>query len=607
MVASERVDGAALRRRIRKRLSGDTSPVTVLRGGTARELGERICQAAVPEKVPASLPVLIKPNLGGFAWFKNPQRNNGDNGLTGRTTDPEFVRGIIRCLRARGHQTITVADGWSAEAKHWKRLIEASGYRAMAAEENVALVALNDDGVFDKTGEQPGRPMALGGMEKTSVPTLLVPKIVAEHLDNGLFISAPKLKTHRFSVISLAIKGMQGTVMYSDAAPAYRQKWRSHRELSPYLKARKKNKGADDRAAYVAALEIFAERMVDVLEVQAPHVVLADGAPAMSGDGFHVLFPDPEPFAIGGTNPVRVDRVGAELMGLWNNPDLARELGGHSTSPLITAAGKRLGLDLERVEVIGNGAGLLDAPRPVHFIAMAPFTIERKARAKAAEAPASPARSSAAKPVASARAGRPGRPARWRRADEPAWSQAPEIAWQTDYAGRDTGIHTKARFLWSSEALYALFTVEQTDFNTDTSRPIEVEREGLYKEDCVEIFLVPDPSRSKHYYEIEVGPHGHFFDLELNRYPGQKKRNLAWSSELRIATSRDPTARRAVIEIALGARDITRILAPGARIPMGLYRMEGKSPRHYLAWSPPRTPRPKFHVPEAFGTLLLEP
>jgi hypothetical protein len=35
--------------------------------------------------------------------------------------------------------------------------------------------------------------------------------------------------------------------------------------------------------------------------------------------------------------------------------------------------------------------------------------------------------------------------------------------------------------------------------------------------------------------------------------------------------------------------------------------MEGTSPREYLAWSPPRTPKPNFHVPEAFGTLVLDP
>jgi hypothetical protein len=35
--------------------------------------------------------------------------------------------------------------------------------------------------------------------------------------------------------------------------------------------------------------------------------------------------------------------------------------------------------------------------------------------------------------------------------------------------------------------------------------------------------------------------------------------------------------------------------------------MEGKSPRSYLAWSPPRTAKPNFHVPDAFGVLVVDP
>jgi len=101
VLAEGSVDGTALRASVARRLKGDRSPVTVLRGGTALELGERLCQVVVP-KVPAEKPVLIKPNIGGFAWFKNPARHGGDNGVAGRITDPAFVRGIIRCLRARG-------------------------------------------------------------------------------------------------------------------------------------------------------------------------------------------------------------------------------------------------------------------------------------------------------------------------------------------------------------------------------------------------------------------------------------------------------------------------------------------------------------------------
>ena len=60
------------------------------------------------------------------------------------------------------------------------------------------------------------------------------------------------------------------------------------------------------------------------------------------------------------------------------------------------------------------------------------------------------------------------------------------------------------------------------------------------------------------------------------------------------------------IEAAFRAPEIVHALESGKRLPFALYRMEGKSPRLYLAWSPTRTAKPNFHVPEAFGTLLLD-
>src|SRR5207253_11011628 len=114
-------------------------------------------------------------------------------------------------------------------------------------------------------------------------------------------------------------------------------KHRMHREINAYLRARKAQlpESAADRKAYVAALETFGERIADVVEVEAPDAVLVDAAPAMGGDGFQQLWPLPEKVAIGGTNLILVDRVGAEVLGRWDNESLARELGGHGTSPLI--------------------------------------------------------------------------------------------------------------------------------------------------------------------------------------------------------------------------------------------------------------------------------
>jgi uncharacterized protein (DUF362 family) len=619
VIVASSVDGAALRARNRDRIRGDRSPVTVLQAApgadAAFELGRRLCEAVVPKRPPET-PVLLKPNIGGFDWFKDPAKNGGDDGVRGRTTDPAFVRGVIRCLRARGHQRITIAEGWGATHKDWERLVRVSGYEAMAKEEHVPLVALDDDGVFDVEGDQPGKPLGIRGLEATHVPTLLMPKLLAEHLAHGLFLSLPKIKAHRFAVYSMAVKGMQGTVMLSDASPAFRQKWRMHKELNPYLDARKKG-ASEDRAAYVAAIETFAERMTDVLEIEAPDAVLAEGAPAMGGDGFQKLWPMPVPIAIGGTNPILVDRVGAQWLGLWNNADLGRALQGHTTSPLLETAAKRFGVDISSPALLGDGARLLDQTRPVHFVGMAPFAIHSD------ETPAADLGALTLTPRADGGTSADAMPSDTElpivhaaplgsdsikldgRGDDPAWKRAAPTEWETDYSSKNTGIVTHARFLYAPDALYALFEVEGTGLHTDRTRPTDVARPKLYEEDCVELFLTPDPSRRHHYYEVELGPFGHHFEVEIDL--DTKKSNTAWSSGATIATTQDARDRKAIIEAKLTAPEITRAMRAGATLPLGLFRMEGLGPRSYLAWSPPRTAKPNFHVPQAFGTLALDP
>jgi uncharacterized protein (DUF362 family) len=602
VVTSGEVDGDALRVRTRARIGGDRSPVTLLEGRSARELGERICEKSVPSR-PKDTPILIKPNIGGFEYFKDPAKNGGDDGIHGRTTDPEFVRGIIRCLKARGHTTITIAEGFAYSHKEWDRLLAASGYGAMAREENVAIVGMDDDGVFDVEGDQPGKPLAVRGMEKTHAPTLLMPKILAQHLEHGLFISAPKLKAHRFGVVSVGIKGMQGTVMLSDASPAFHQKWRMHKELSKALELIPKDKEKGNEA-YLDSLHVFAERMTDCLEVAAPHVVLAEGAPAMGGDGFGKRWPSAENVAIGGTNPILVDRVAAQFLGLWDNADLAKELGGHKTSPLIETAAKRFGVDLANVTIVGDGASLLASPRPVHFVSMNGFALHSDDRP--------PELVPGGKSVAPADAPRPTLHAKRVEegsiaidgAAEARWESAPATTFETDWTGTPSGIETKVRVAWSKSALYVLWELSGAKVFADASRPIATERDKLYEEDCVEIFLGPDAKERTRYYELEVGPLGHFLDVAVDR--AKKKSDVAWSSKPEIATKIDRAKNEVRIEVAIRAPEIAAALRAGAHLPLALYRMEGKSPRLYLAWSPTRTEKPNFHVPDAFGTLVLD-
>jgi uncharacterized protein (DUF362 family) len=592
VVVGDTVDGAALRAANRRRIADDKSAVTVLKGGTALELGQRLCEAVVPRRPPET-PVLIKPNMSGIDWFKNPRTNNGDDGVAGRITDPEFVRGIIRCLKARGHTAITVADGYGGKPADHERLIKVSGYQTMCAEEKVALVAIADDGIWDVTGDMPGKPLGLSGMEHTNVPTLLIPKIIAEHLDHGLFISAPKLKAHRFAVFSIGIKSLQGIAWYSNAMPAHQQKWRTHKEVGPALAAVKKG-APDARAIYVRAVETFSKRMVDILEVEAPHVILAEGAPAMNGDGFEVLFPSSETMAVGGTNPVLVDRVGAELLGLWDSDALAKELGGHKTSPVLEEAAERFGVDIAKPAVTGDGADLLAARRPTRFYAMAGFIIDDVAAAER--------RRIHAVHVADDEV-----PAMDGTVDA-VWARAAPLTFNTDWMGRDTPHAATVRVLYSSRGLHILWQLEGAGLNTDTARPTDQERANLYEEDCVEVFVAPDPALRARYFELEVGPYGHWFDILVDRTgrPGVKKSDTEWNAGLAIGTARDANAHTATIEMTISDPGLVAALRPGATLPLGLDRMEGKRPRRYLMAFPGRTAKPNFHAPTGFGELVLD-
>ena len=94
VVATSSVDGAALRARHIDHLKNDRSPVTVLQGDGPLSLGQRICEAVVPQR-PKTTPILLKPNICGFDGFKNAEKT-GDDGVSGRVTDAEFVRGVVR-------------------------------------------------------------------------------------------------------------------------------------------------------------------------------------------------------------------------------------------------------------------------------------------------------------------------------------------------------------------------------------------------------------------------------------------------------------------------------------------------------------------------------
>ncbi len=122
------------------------------------------------------------------------------------------------------------------------------------------------------------------------------------------------------------------------------------------------------------------------------------------------------------------------------------------------------------------------------------------------------------------------------------------------------------------------------------------------------MFLAPKGRYARSYDEIELGPRGHFFDVKIDRFARDVAHagDVSWSSGVEVKTVVDEVAHRAVIEARIPAPDIVAALKPGAELPLGLFRMEGAQKRMYLAWSPPATDKPDFHVFDAFGKLVID-
>jgi len=129
-------------------------------------------------------PILIKPN---HIVAKHPS--------TGMTTNGRVLEGIIKFLKDKGLNDLTIGEG-----SGWTDTFEAfrvAGIDEIAKKWNVKLVDLNKDCFLEV---YPPNPLALKKV------------MVAETALKSCIISVPKLKIHRLTVVTLGIKNMMGAL-----------------------------------------------------------------------------------------------------------------------------------------------------------------------------------------------------------------------------------------------------------------------------------------------------------------------------------------------------------------------------------------------------------
>jgi len=193
--------------------------------------------------------------------------------------------------------------------------------------------------------------------------------------------------------------------------------------------------------------------------------------------------------------------------------------------------------------------------------------------------------------------------------DEPAWKKAQTITgfrfnWYTEGEKEKT----VARLLWDNDNLYVGYYCHDRHISGYVR-----ERHGpVSRDDCVEVFISPNPEKPRNYYGFEINVIGTMLNfIRADWWTG----GLRWEPDgVVYRTSyhglpkkdESPEDDHWILELLIPFRNFARDAAhtpphPGDVWRLNLNRAGGKTNAQYSTWSPVKTPRPNFHVPESFG------
>ena len=191
--------------------------------------------------------------------------------------------------------------------------------------------------------------------------------------------------------------------------------------------------------------------------------------------------------------------------------------------------------------------------------------------------------------------------------DRPEWKDAPRVVITRDYLGGPIdGRPTEVRSRWTSEHLYLLYICPYDELNLKPEAPSPEETPRLWDWDVVEAFIGSNQQEITRYKEFQVSPRGEWLDLDIDRRNPQGQAGAKWTSGFTARARIAPAIRIWYAEMRIPFRAIDdQPTESGRQLRLGLYRIARPKPsRMYYAWQP--TGQTTFHVPDAFGTLLLK-
>lgn len=179
-----------------------------------------------------------------------------------------------------------------------------------------------------------------------------------------------------------------------------------------------------------------------------------------------------------------------------------------------------------------------------------------------------------------------------------AWTQAPTLTLTHRLGGDISQTKTTVRLCFSDthDALFILFICEEPA-PEKMKRQVRQHDGEVWTDDCVEIFLAPDPKEPVSYYHIVVNSLGVLRD----EFWQDGKDDTGWDSKAQIKTRLMSNLWVAEIAIPFASFDRNPILSDTWKANFGRERW-AVTPPEISSWQPCQF---SFHEPERFGEVTL--
>lgn len=187
--------------------------------------------------------------------------------------------------------------------------------------------------------------------------------------------------------------------------------------------------------------------------------------------------------------------------------------------------------------------------------------------------------------------------------DAPEWMTTEPLRITTYWSGKRSPKERQfsAWLLWSDKYLYVRFVAPHSEPPVVSKEPDLTKKTiGLWDRDVCEVFIAPDKGKPNKYFEFEIAPTGEWIDLGIEVTKKERLTDWKYASKMESTATDVDGVTYAAIKIpfeSLGGRPKVGDVWLG-----NVFRCIGSgTTRGYLAWRPTRTPKPNFHVPDAFG------